>query len=109
MAWNLRDCPQRFLFLSQPVREKAITIGNALLKTGMPPEQAARVAHERAVDWARRSSATRLPLPEHHIVPFRGGWAITYSSSHEPAYTFATQEEAIRKACKMAQGKLTDI
>jgi uncharacterized protein YdaT len=55
MAWSSRSYPQRFTLLSPGVREKAISMGNALVQNNIPAAHAERIAYERAVAWARRS------------------------------------------------------
>jgi hypothetical protein len=109
MVWSARNYPQRFTLLSPKVREKAISIGNALVQNNIPPAQAERIAYERAVDWARRAQQARTPLSEHHVKPYYGGWAIFYQDCNEPEYKFPTREAAIRQALAMAQGKRVDV
>lgn len=109
MVWTTRNYPQRFNLLSPKVREKAITIGNALVQNNLPPAQAERIAYERAVDWAHRAEYSRTPQPEHHVMPYFGGWAVFYQGCDKPEYKFATQEAAIRQAVAMAQGKYSDV
>jgi uncharacterized protein YdaT len=106
MIWSNGSCPAQFQFLSPRVREKAIAIGNSLLQNNVPPAHAERIAYDRAVDWARNG---RKSLPEHHVVPYRGSWAIMFGSSKQPAYIFPSQDAALRKARDLACGHMTDV
>src|SRR5688572_10873637 len=108
MLWTSNNYPQRFSFLSSPVREKALEIGNALIRSNLPPTHAERIAYERAVDWARRSRATAR-CTEYHVLPYRGAWIVKCSGSDTPICSLPTQEAAVRKACQIARGHITDI
>ena len=109
MLWTSNNYPKRFTFLSSPVREKAVEIGNALIRTNIPPKQAEHIAYERAVDWARRSRSTSGRCTEYHVLPYRGAWVVKCSGSDTPICALPTQEAAVRKACEIARGHMTDI
>jgi uncharacterized protein YdaT len=109
MLWTSNNYPQQFGFLSSPVREKAVDIGNALIRSNLPPQHAERIAYERAVDWARRSRTTGGRCTEYHVLPYYGSWIVKCSGSNTPICVLLTQEAAIRKACEIARGHMTDI
>ena len=100
------SCPRQFEFLSPRVRVKAITIGNALLRSNVSLAHAELIACDRAVDWARIGCNR---VSEHHVIPYRGGWAIQCGTMQKPVDLFSTQDEALRKALQLACGQMTDV
>ncbi len=52
MPWTEFDYPASMRHLSEPVREKAIEIANALLEEGMDEGKAIRIAIAKAKEWA---------------------------------------------------------
>ncbi|HKI85543.1 MAG TPA: hypothetical protein VKA53_02240 [Thermoanaerobaculia bacterium] len=54
MPWNSDYCPPSMSHLSEPVREKAIEIANALREEGMEEGKAIRIAIAKAKEWAER-------------------------------------------------------
>lgn len=54
MPWTYDRYPRSMQHLSEPVREKAIEIANALLEEGMEEGKAIRIAIAKAKAWARR-------------------------------------------------------
>jgi uncharacterized protein YdaT len=58
MPWTTFNYPPSMRHLSEPAREKAIEIANALLDEGMDEGKAIRIAIAKAKEWA-----------EHHGLP----------------------------------------
>jgi len=54
MPWTPTHYPPSMSHLSDPVREKAIEIANALLEEGMDEGNAIRIAIAKAKEWAER-------------------------------------------------------
>jgi uncharacterized protein YdaT len=54
MPWSTDRFPTSMRHLSEPVREKAIEIANALLAEGMDEGKAIRIAIAKAKAWAER-------------------------------------------------------
>ena len=54
MPWNLSYYPASMRHLSEPAREKAIAIANALLAEGMDEGKVIRIAIAQAKRWALR-------------------------------------------------------
>ncbi len=52
MPWTRDDFPASMRHLSEPAREKAIAIANALLAEGMDEGKAIRIAIAKAKQWA---------------------------------------------------------
>jgi len=55
MPWNESYYPASMKYLPDDVREKAIEIANALLRSGRPEGQAIRIGIARAKQWAARA------------------------------------------------------
>jgi uncharacterized protein YdaT len=53
VPWNAEYYPASMRHLSEPVRDRAIAIANALLAEGMEEGMAIRIAIAKAKDWAR--------------------------------------------------------
>ncbi|WP_271001059.1 hypothetical protein [Listeria seeligeri] len=51
MPWTQNDYPDSWKNLKKTEREKAIEIGNALLKEGYPEERAIPIATSKAEEW----------------------------------------------------------
>jgi uncharacterized protein YdaT len=62
VPWNPQVYPRSMSRLSEPVRQKAIEIANALLNEGMDEGKAIRIAIAKAKEWAW-----------HHRIPLRDG------------------------------------
>jgi len=60
MPWTVFNYPASMRHLSEPAREKAIEIANALLDEGMDEGKAIRIAIAKAKEWA-----------DHHGLPLR--------------------------------------
>ncbi|MBE0547219.1 MAG: hypothetical protein IH627_06045 [Rubrivivax sp.] len=58
MPWHSEYFPLAMRHLSEPTREKAIAIANALLAEGMDEGKAIRIAIAKSREWAR---ARHLP------------------------------------------------
>lgn len=54
MPWNATRYPSSMRSLIVPVREKAISIANALLAEGLDERSAIRIAIAKAKEWAQR-------------------------------------------------------
>ena len=52
MPWNADDYPVSMRHLSEPARQKAIGIANALLAEGMDEGRVIRIAIAKAKEWA---------------------------------------------------------
>lgn len=52
MPWTKKDYPVSLKNFMAPVRNKAISIANALLKEGWEEERAIPIATSRAEEWA---------------------------------------------------------
>ncbi|WP_271004781.1 hypothetical protein [Listeria seeligeri] len=57
MPWTKNDYPDSWNNLKKTEREKAIEIGNALLKEGYPEDQAIPIATSKAEEWYKNHHA----------------------------------------------------
>lgn len=115
MPWNKKTFPDSMKNLPSPVRNKAIEIGNALLKeTSMDEGIAIATAISRAKDWAKNrgkpttaknSNAKTTDVKKHgedrYVIPEEEGWAVKKEKGRK--HHFATKEEAVRQARKEAK------
>jgi uncharacterized protein YdaT len=62
MPWSESHFPRSMLYLSPPVRAKAIEIANALLGEGYDEGNAIRIATSKAKRWASRGAPQSLAM-----------------------------------------------
>ena len=102
MPWNKKTFPDSMKNLPSPVRNKAIEIGNALLKeTSMDEGIAIATAISRAKDWAKNrgkpttaknSNAKTTDVKKHgedrYVIPEEEGWAVKKGERKEASFRY---------------------
>jgi uncharacterized protein YdaT len=115
MPWNKKTFPDSMRNLPAPVRNKAIDIGNALLKeTGMDEGIAIATAISRAKDWAKnrdkptttrntntKSTDVKIHGEDRYVIPEEEGWAVKKEKGRK--HHFSTKQEAVKEARKGAK------
>lgn len=113
MSWTTRDYPASLKNLTDPVRDKAIEIANALLSDGYGEGRALRIATAQAEDWARRRHIEAwADRPLHlnpHVVPHGERWAIRVEGGERSGGVFETRYEAVERAKEMALRQEADV
>lgn len=108
MAWPKGTYPQRYQYLSDDTRDKAIQITHELLQQGMNRTEAVRIAYQRAIEWSRQMVRGGRPIAM-VVAPCEDGWQIRTEGSDQAAMTFRTREEALRYARNSTRDNRTDI
>jgi len=124
MPWTKEDYPASMKNLPVEVREKAIEIGNALLKeTDMDDGIAIATAISRAKDWAANRGKDIEPISEEskttdvkehgedrYVIPYDGKWAVKSESAERVEKIFDHKIEAVkygRTAARKSNASLT--
>ncbi|WP_421381080.1 DUF2188 domain-containing protein [Bacillus salacetis] len=95
MPWSKNDYPASWKNLSSDVRNKAIEIGNALLREDYDEGRAIAIATDRAEKYVDGDSEDK---PEFHIRSNDDGWELKKEGSEKAIYTEDTKEDLLDKA-----------
>jgi uncharacterized protein YdaT len=95
MPWSKDDYPASMKNLSSDVRNKAIEIGNALLREGYEEGRAIAIATDRAEKYVEGDSEDRT---EYHVQSNGDGWELKKNGSDKAIYTEDTKEDLLDKA-----------
>jgi uncharacterized protein YdaT len=95
MPWSKNDYPASWKNLSSDVRDKAIEIGNALLREGYDDGRAIAIATDRAEKYVDGDSKDKA---EYHVHANDDGWALKKEGSDKAIYTEDTKEDLLDKA-----------
>jgi len=123
MPWTKNDYPVSMKNLPEPVRNKAIEIGNAILEEDKMEEGIAiATAISRAKDWAVEHGK-KIDMPDNSrvtdvkehgkdrvVIPHEDEWAIKIEGRAKAEQIFHTKQEAVKQARKEAKeinGSLT--
>ncbi|TYR73821.1 DUF2188 domain-containing protein [Rossellomorea vietnamensis] len=95
MPWSKNDYPASWKNLSSDVRNKAIEIGNALLREGYDDGRAIAIATDRAEKYVDGDSEDK---PTFHVQSNGDGWELKKEGSSKSIYTEDTKEDLLEKA-----------
>ncbi|MGD6804359.1 DUF2188 domain-containing protein [Rossellomorea vietnamensis] len=95
MPWSKSDYPASWKNLSSDVRNKAIEIGNALLREGYDDGRAIAIATDRAEKYVDGDSEDK---PKFHVQSNGDGWELKKEGSSKSIYTEDTKEDLLEKA-----------
>ncbi|MGD6968166.1 DUF2188 domain-containing protein [Rossellomorea vietnamensis] len=95
MPWSKSDYPASWKNLSADVRNKAIEIGNALLREGYEDGRAIAIATDRAEKYVDGDSEDK---PKFHVQSNGDGWELKKDGSGKSIYTEDTKEDLLEKA-----------
>jgi len=124
MPWTQNDYPDSLKHFTEPVRNKAIEIANALLEDEAYGEgRAIAIASAQAQQWAGKrdipvknqdapsdSDAGSVKKgPSVHVVPHERGWAVRSGSSERAAKVHERKQDAIDHGRDLAQNANTDL
>lgn len=60
MPWSIKDYPQSFKNLEEPVKKKAIEIANAMTDEGYEEGRAIPIATSKAKEWKENASKEEI-------------------------------------------------
>lgn len=100
MPWTHEDYPIAWKNLPEPVRDKAVEIGNALLDDGMDEGRAIPIA----LSQARKAMGRQMPR-DAWVIPYEDGWAMKLEGEDQVYSRHDTQREAIDHAVAYAREK----
>lgn len=119
MPWTRTDYPQSWKNFTEPVRDKAIDIANALLdEQGMTDGRAIPIATAAAERWAMQRDLQIFDDPERkgiekgpavHVVPHDEGWAVKPEGQDRASNVYADKRQALRRGRALAGAKNTDL
>ncbi|MGB4589720.1 MAG: DUF2188 domain-containing protein [Clostridiaceae bacterium] len=104
MPWNKNNFPNSMKNLDEPIREKAIEIGNALLNEGYDVNRAIPIAISQAKAWYDNRGNEVSPDITHHLTAENDGWVLKSVKGDEEE-KFKTKEEAMDHIKKKAKTK----
>lgn len=115
MPWTKANFPPEMKYLPKEVRNRAIKIGNSLLKeTQMGERSAIHAAIKMArgsstkkendddVGLKKRGANRREMSKERFVMPYHGKWAIRVENSDEVQEVFLTKKLAVEQAKREA-------
>lgn len=95
MPWSKNDYPASWKNLSSDVRNKAVEIGNVLLREGYEEGRAIAIATDRAEKYVDGDSEDK---PEYHVESNGNGWELTKEGSNKAIYKEDTKKDLLDKA-----------
>ncbi|RIW38841.1 DUF2188 domain-containing protein [Bacillus salacetis] len=95
MPWSKNDYPASWKNLSSDVRNKAIEIGNALLRDGYDEGRSIAIATDRAEKYVDGDSGNKT---EYHVKSNDDGWGLVKEGSDKAIYKEETKEDLLEKA-----------
>lgn len=95
MPWNKNDYPDSWKNLNSDVRNKAIEIGNALLRDE-DYEESRVIAI--ATEQAKKSVQGEETQPEYHIVAHDDGWQLKQKGKNRAIFVESTKGDLEEKA-----------
>lgn len=133
MPWTESDYPASWKTFDNTTRQKAIDIGNAMLKNGYKEEDAIPIATAQAKDWAadatkaEKKELDEKDLTKHKKNPDNKGatyiendvhvfydnkdkvWKVQTEGADQAADTYDTKKEAMDRAKEIAENRSTDV
>ncbi|MGM0845874.1 MAG: DUF2188 domain-containing protein [Bacillota bacterium] len=95
MPWSKNDYPASWKNLSSDVRNKAIEIGNALLREGYDDGRAIAIATDRAEKYVDGNAEEKQKF---HVQSKGDGWELKKEGGDKSIYTEDTKEDLLEKA-----------
>jgi len=109
MPWTKNDYPSSMKNLEEPVKEKAIEIGNELLDEGEYDEdRIIPIAISRAKEWYKKRGEKVADDVTHHLKPKDDQWVIEPVNAHE-VIAFETKAEAMEKVKELSKDNRVKI
>ncbi|WP_088009136.1 DUF2188 domain-containing protein [Indiicoccus explosivorum] len=94
MPWSKNDYPDSFKNLNEDVRNKAIEIGNALLRDGYDEDRAIPIALDNAKDYIKKQD----DQPVYEIRSHDDGWQLKKKGSDRAILIEETKEDLLGEA-----------
>lgn len=95
MPWSKTDYPNTFKNVNEDVRNKAIEIGNALLREGYEEERAIAIGLSQARETIEGKSEGR---PHYEVHAREDDWIFTKKDSSHAIYSEPTKSKLLSKA-----------
>jgi uncharacterized protein YdaT len=102
MPWTTTQYPVSMKNLDSDVRDKAVSIANALLNEGYDEGRAIPIAIATAKKWGENHDPDDYAIHQLHVVPHPQGWAVRRVNAERASFVFSNRDDAQQKATEMA-------
>lgn len=130
MPWTVNDYPRSWKNFETLKRQKAIDIGNAMLKNGFDEEKAIPIATKQAEQWYDNATQQDLEKLKHHNITIHQqdesanpdlnkrdvhvyyedqSWKIKTDCATKASNSFAKKEDALKRARNIAANRNTEV